>query len=662
MANIPSLLVNAVTTFDGKALAKGEKQIGGLEKSTKKLAKAFLAAFSVQKIVQFGKAASKAFIEDEKAATRLAQSVQNLGLAFETPRIEEFIRQLAAASGVTDDQLRPSMQKLLQTTGSLTKSTALLTQALDISRGSGVDYETVVNDLTMAYTGQTRGLNKYKLGLSQVELKAMSFTEIQDKLAKTFTGANAAYLNTYAGQLGILTNAAGEAQETIGKGLVDSLSLLAGDGNSIQPLADSMEDFSIYISDAIYGIAVLINKIKSIPGADLVSSIKQTSSGLLGTTGTIFEVIGALQKLGLGAKSEIGMGGYPSSALGPGYIDPNQAAREKAEKEAAKREKERLARERAAAAAAAKKVAADKQKLALSKATAVFDSNRITLAAALQATYDKETKLRLEALMLIEEDKGELALKKIGELAAFQKNADMQKLAGVEEISNATLGALNTQLLTELRVINDSKMAEGNKELAREEAFKKYNAAITAAGTLMNREAYNERVQIQLTEIQRLASISKTGNAAITATRLAESAELSMIDRVAIAQKAADDQRLKALADYTSALNKVGISGGSNLAPSAQTLMDLGPLGGLAAGVIAGVNPGALTPPPTLTTPSPNYGWNPTMGFPGGNSVDITVNAGIGDPEAIARAVEDILNQSGYRGTSVNRNTGVYAV
>ena len=50
------------------------------------------------------------------------------------------------------------------------------------------------------------------------------------------------------------------------------------------------------------------------------------------------------------------------------------------------------------------------------------------------------------------------------------------------------------------------------------------------------------------------------------------------------------------------------------------------------------------------------------MGFPGGSSVDITVNAGIGDPEAIARAVEDILNQSGYRGTSVNRNTGVYPV
>jgi hypothetical protein len=44
------------------------------------------------------------------------------------------------------------------------------------------------------------------------------------------------------------------------------------------------------------------------------------------------------------------------------------------------------------------------------------------------------------------------------------------------------------------------------------------------------------------------------------------------------------------------------------------------------------------------------------------SSVDITINTGIGDPEAIARAVEDILNQSSYRGTSVNRGSGVYAV
>jgi len=39
--NIPSLVVSAVTTFDGKALGKGQKQISGFEKGVKSLGKAF---------------------------------------------------------------------------------------------------------------------------------------------------------------------------------------------------------------------------------------------------------------------------------------------------------------------------------------------------------------------------------------------------------------------------------------------------------------------------------------------------------------------------------------------------------------------------------------------------------------------------------------------
>jgi uncharacterized membrane protein YjjP (DUF1212 family) len=98
-------------------------------------------------------------------------------------------------------------------------------------------------------------------------------------------------------------------------------------------------------------------------------------------------------------------------------------------------------------------------------------------------------------------------------------------------------------------------MAEGDKELAREEAFKKYNAAITAAGALAAKESYNERVQIQLTEIARLASISKTSSAANTAAILLESSELAMINRIAKAQAEADAKRLAALKEYTDALN-----------------------------------------------------------------------------------------------------------
>jgi len=59
--NIPSLVVNAVTTFNGKALAKGQKQISGFEKSVKNLGKAFGITFGAAALANYGKNAVKAF-------------------------------------------------------------------------------------------------------------------------------------------------------------------------------------------------------------------------------------------------------------------------------------------------------------------------------------------------------------------------------------------------------------------------------------------------------------------------------------------------------------------------------------------------------------------------------------------------------------------------
>ena len=467
-------------------------------------------------------------------------------------------------------------------------------------------------------------------------------------LGKSFKGAAGKELETFSGKMRVLGEAAGNAQEIIGTGLVDAFALLSGEANTVDPLVTAMTDMATAISDATVGLGSLIGKLKELPGGSLLGKLEIEMIPIIGA------YLGILIDEGKKVKALMGpTQGYLGSMPVGIYETPAEAAkRRKIQEDEAKRQKQ-------IAADKAKQAKADKQRLSLTKASAAFDTTRIGLAAALKATYDKETKLRLEALMLIEEDKGEAALKKIDELAKFQKNADMQRLAGVTEISNATLESLNKQLLTEIRVINDSKMAEGDKELAREEAFKKYNAAITAAGTLAAKESYNERVQIQLTEIARLASISKTSSAANTATLLLESAELKMIDRVAVAQKAADDQRLAALNEYAAALARVGLGGGGSLSPSSKTLIDLGPSGGLGAGVIAGVNPGYLAPMPTLPPPAPNYGYNPTMGF-AGQSIELTVNTGIGDPEAIARAIEDTLNQSTYRGTSVNRGAGNY--
>jgi hypothetical protein len=663
MAKLPSLLVNAVTTFDGKGLSKGEKQIQKFEGSVKKLAGAFGLAFSAQALANYGKNAVKAFAAQQLEVQQLATAVRNLGLAFATPEIDQYIDKIEAATGVNRDQLQPAMIKLLQVTGSVAKSQELLNLAMDVSAGTGADLASTSEKLSQAYVGNFKGLRSLNLGLTQAELASTDFEKIQARLQVLFAGQGKVAADSYVASINKLGIASENASEKIGKSLVNALTALSG-GETIDDTISKIDKLSSAISGLI----------------DVTIGLK---------AGEVLQ-----QYYGLNAgKIPGGFGNRSLSVLGQDTQKADAKARAKAEADAARRARELLALQR-------KQAVAEKNKLSLTKAAAVFDTTRISLAAALRATYDKETKLRLEALQAIEEDNGDLALKKIGELAAFQKNADLQKLAGIKEISDANLLAINTQLLNELTAINKSKMAEGDKELAREEAFKKYNAAITAAGQLAAKESYSERVQIQLTEIARLASISKTTSAATTSALLRESAELSMIDRVAKAQKAADDARMASLQAYIALLNKAGTGagtgtgtgggsgGGSGGGGSVAVLSQIDTLTELrkATQVGTGVNfllkeqidelkYGLNTP--SLINQSDERTRLTNMGFfdkaatggsfnPGSfriaeNRFDVTINTGvIADPEAIARAVEDVFNQSSYRGTSVNRNTGLY--
>jgi hypothetical protein len=687
MANVPNLIVSAVAEWNGKALTKGSNQIGKFEKTVKGLGRTLGITFSAAALLGYSKKAVAAYGEQIAEAKRLDTALRNLGFNFATAEAEGYIDAVERTTGVNRDQLQPSFIALAQQTRSTTIAQSLLNTALDISAGTGMDLAGATKILSQAYVGNYRGLRQLNLGLTQAELATKSYLEVEKLIAAQYAGQSKEAADSYQGSLSKLKIAAEQASEQIGQALVSSLSTSSGGMDKLIDKVDSAADsISGLITNTAYLTKELGNLFSSIPGAGVLDNAFRGLKNYLGKFS-----IGALRNnvdIVLGRQ-----GGFPQGV--PQDIKNLQANAEKAkaDKLALKLQKERIALEK-------KAQLAEKNKLALSKAAAVFDTNRISIAAALKATYDKETKLRLEALQAIEEDNGELALKKISELAAFQKNADLAKLAGVKEISDSTLLALNTQLLNELSVINKSKMAEGDKELAREEAFKKYNAAITAAGELAAKESYSERTQIQLTEIARLASLSKTSSAATTLTLLRESEEISMIDRVAKAQKAADDARMKALQDYAAALGKIGAptpdtgGGGGNrggggpgsFLPAAtiadvkakeasdaveyfaqtvtdtfQTLEDSVAFNALvnsfAGGAINSFNAGSLKSAEGSISDFSSVG-----AFDRDVKVELTINTGVGDPEAIARAVEDILNQSSYRGTSTNRGSGNYTI
>ena len=539
MPKLPDLFVNAVSTWDGKALAKGQKQIGGFEKSVKNLAKAFGVTFGAAALAQFGKASVKAFAEDEAATVRLTKAVNNLGLGFEDTRIKQFISDLEASAHVADDILRPAFQSLISTTGSVTKSQDLLNLALEISAGTGIDAGEVAKDLSLAYLGQTKSLTKYNTGLTKTELAAAGFLTIQEKLTAQYSGSNAARLDTYSGKVAAVQIAYGNLQETVGGALVDAFMKLAGD-TTVDDLTDSVDN----LADSLAAVVELTGAVAT-PFVGLAKLFNNASMAytklLYKATGTAF----------MGDKRDRQYGGAAADKYRAIEEKANAKARAKAEAEAAKRQKEILALQK-------KSELAKKNELSLSKAAAEFDSNRISIAAALRNTYDKETRLRLEALMAIEDEKGDLALSKLRELGLLQEATDARKLAGIKTISDENLFALNARLLKELQVINDSQMAEKDKEIAREEAFKKYNAAIIMAGGLAAEESYKESTRIQLNQIEKLAALSKTESAARTGILLVQAEELNAINVVKNAQAAADAQRMANLQSYIAALKSLG--------------------------------------------------------------------------------------------------------
>jgi hypothetical protein len=411
-----SLAIRIAAIFDGKGLKQAEKGVKGLQSSVKKLAGAAGIGLTAAAVVKFGKNAAKAFVQDQKAVTQLTQSVKNLGLAFDLPSINGFVDKLSLTAGVADDQLRPAMQKLLQVTGSTVKSQELMIQALDISRGSGIAYETVIQDLANAYVGNTKGLKKYNLGLTTAELKTLKFTDAQEKLTETFKGSSAAYLGTYAGKMELLGVAAGEATETIGKGLIDALMILTGD-TSVQELADTMQDFADNTAEASSKFATFV---KGLLDSGVSQKAQSTWSWLFTKREYPWSPVQPEykynDKVPRPRARRFFMGGQDSIQFAK-----DEAARKKADAEALKRQKE-------LAAFQTKQLADAKKKAALEKAGRTLELQRINLTAALKGKISETDKLSLQLQIALLDQNDTLAAQLSAKLeAATKANAQLQK-------------------------------------------------------------------------------------------------------------------------------------------------------------------------------------------------------------------------------------------
>ena len=202
-----------------------------VDKVVANAAKAFLGLATAVGTAAFaiGVSAVKAAIEDEKAQVSLAQTLRNTTKATDQQiaATEDYINATARATGVADDQLRPSLDRLVRSTQDVTKAQKLQQLALDIAAGTGKDLAAVTEALGKAYDGNLGALKRIGVPLDENIVKTKDFDGAVKALSETFAGQAAAAAETFAGRMSRIKIAVDEAKEQIGFALLPFLEKLA---------------------------------------------------------------------------------------------------------------------------------------------------------------------------------------------------------------------------------------------------------------------------------------------------------------------------------------------------------------------------------------------------------------------------------------------------
>ncbi len=413
------ITIPIVSTFKSTGFKQAEKATIGLNRQFKTLGTTLAATFSIRKITAFTKASIVAFAQEDKAVQALSRNLENLGLAYDIKPVEDYIRTLQYATGVADGELRPALQQLATSTKNLGTAQDLLNLALDISAGTGKSLASVTQALSRAYLGTTTSLSRLNIGLSKAELTSKSFNEITEDLTNRFSGQAARAAGTYAGQIAILSAAAGDAQEILGEKLIKSVEMLVDKEKGVPALAASLEDAATYAGNLALGIASIISLYEKLPGV----SGKSGSNALIDGIKTLFPG-GAAAKTALDFLTGLG-----ASEAAKQRAKADMIARANA-KELGILRSRALQKETAITKEKEKQSKLDKEKAKLEKAGEMFDDERISIAAALKnKSLDDNEILRLELKRALLNENATNAEKLANQLRESQK-----ELASLENL------------------------------------------------------------------------------------------------------------------------------------------------------------------------------------------------------------------------------------
>lgn len=378
MADRREVSVDLLTRLKPQGFRDLEKQTNRSAKNLQKFGRKLATVFGATALINFLKKSVLAFSENEKALKRLNLELENVNLGFAAGIAGDYIRNLSLATGITDDELNPALQRLVRTTYTLTDAQKLLSLSVDISKRTGKDLSSVTVGLEKAYLGQTSALAKLNIGYTTATLKGKDFDDILADLQKRYAGGALATQDDFGTSIDRIKVAFEEAQEAVGEGFVKGLEK---SGKSVDEFTrdliragEQVGEFLSRLTNFIDKLSILITKfdIFKNKAEDFAASQRASDEAIRKTILSDFERLGV------------------------------QIALTKQEAENAKIR----AREMAKLAAKEKKAAADKKRTAeierlRNAINYKFDIDAINQQAALRRNLSSEDKGRLLQLIAL---------------------------------------------------------------------------------------------------------------------------------------------------------------------------------------------------------------------------------------------------------------------
>lgn len=271
-----------VLTYNDKGSKQALKDLKRLEDNFKDFGKKVTIAFGVAAAaagafaVKIGKDAVEGAIEDQKAQVALATALRNTINATDD-QIEATTRYLDSLElqvGINNNELIPSLQKLIQATGSLEQAQGLQSLALDVSAGSGKSLIQVTDGLVRALGGNLGALKKLGINLDETIIKNKDLNGALAVLSSTFGGQALKRAETFEFQIERLRLQFDQTLDSLGYALLPVLEELANTfRNDLLPIfeqfiaqnkdqiAEAFRDFAKFAVQATKGLVGLFKTI-----------------------------------------------------------------------------------------------------------------------------------------------------------------------------------------------------------------------------------------------------------------------------------------------------------------------------------------------------------------------------------------------------------------